>query len=173
MKLDRDHRLRILDAVMADVPSPDSLKKEIETAALSAIIAAMPEKVRMVWNDPATRCWINPGFFLGGLESIKVPCPQEWNGRVLNWLRKVDPIAIEKIDRLNIQKRQEDTDRSWLRGRLRDALFSVGSTTAFVRAHPYLARYCRVKSMPKNAARAPLDEVYPALNQCGWKDASS
>lgn len=160
MKLTVGMRDAFVRQVMDDVPEID-YKEMIRSAALADAIEQMPTKVRAVWDDPATRDWIETWTIHAASVTITLPCPVRDDFK----LSKKAAALLEGWEKKSGEQNDQRTD---LKAKLRAVAQSVTTTQALLSALPEFEKY-----IPKDPAAAlrtlpVLANVVTDFVKAGW-----
>lgn len=158
MRLSSAVKKSIIDSIISDVPTTD-FQAIAREELLAAAVETLPTKVRKVWDDPTTRCFVKLGSYWSNGLSAKVPSFSEHTV-------EPPPAAAEQFGRRASQNDAQKDTLKQLRAQISASLESVTTVKAFVERFPQFAAYApneaKVANLP--ATQALTDK----LKLLGW-----
>lgn len=142
MKFTNDIRLRIVSAILADIPvidHADAMRKR----ALAVAREAAPEAVRKMLAGPNAH-WVNLESVHCDCMSFRVPAADYQSARDLSAILKADA----DFDAAHKAHDAQRDRLASLKGSLRANLASCSSRKAFVERFPDLAKYAPAENAP-------------------------
>lgn len=158
MRLTQYMRTAFIKAVMDDVPCVDY---EAQAAKVMMEYAAskLPPKVKAVWNDNATRGYIDVKWARCCGFNADVP-----DGAV----PPEDSATYRELERLRKLKSQQDETRSALRNKLRAAAYSVTTSKALIDLLPEFKKYIPADAQPPDRTVPVVANLVADLVAAGW-----
>lgn len=162
MKLTNTIRDAFIRAAMNDVPNVD-YTEQIRKVACDDAVAALPPAVRKLWNDKATRNFLNLNHATYGRVSVAYPSDTKYGEA-----RKLSPSAETAVTELADKAKAEKSARDSLQSRLRAVAYSMSTRKALAEALPEFAKY-----LPEDEAAAlrtvpVIANVVADFVRAGW-----
>lgn len=165
MILTKVMRRAFVRAALADVPATD-YAEEIRRVATAACVAALPEKVRRVYDDPATRGYLHTEinhYGNGCHVGVTVPCPE--NG---DFAPKLSAESLAQIKELSKAKIAQEQKLDELEGMLTGAAESVRTRAKLAQMLPEFEKYLPADDAAANRSVPVVQNIVADFVKAGW-----
>lgn len=157
---DRDAFVR---RVMQDVPKVD-YEQQMTDLILADAVAQLPPKVRAVWDDTATRGFLDTSSYWDTRQlvpSVMVPFPSR-----RDW--QLSDLASVVLDKLNAAAEAQKRTLDDLRSKLRGVAASVTTVKALRTALPEFEKYMPVDEAATSRTVPAIANVVSDFVRAGW-----
>lgn len=167
MKLTNSIRDAFVRAAMDDVPTVD-YEEAIRKAVADAALRALPPSVRKVYDDEATRPYLERTHLHFGDVSISVI------GRDGRWrepdtqLPKLAAKDVSAIEALTQKKATQEATRKELQSKLRGAAYAVSTRKALVELLPEFEKYLPADEAAANRTLPVVANIVADFTKAGW-----
>lgn len=166
MKLTNSIRDSYVRAVMNDVPQIDNSEK-MRKIVLADAVAQLPPKVRALWNDEATRSYVNIDWYGGRYSgtSVEVPASSATSFALTDK-------AAAAVAELTAAAKNQDNTRAALAQKIKAAAYSVHTREALVKLLPEFEKYLPIDETAALCTLPAVANVMADFVKAGWpKDA--
>lgn len=163
MKLTNHIRDAFVRAAMDDVPISIDHTETIRKLVSEDAASRLPASVRRVWNDAATRDYIQTGYANMGKVGIAVPSVDRYEA-------KYSPSEKTKhaVDRLLVEQSVSEAERKKLRDNLKAVAYSVTTRKALADALPEFEKYLPADDAAALRTVPAIANVMADFVKAGW-----
>ena len=166
MKLTNMIRDAFIRAAMDDVPRVD-YSEQIRAATLAAVLEITPEPVKVVWNDPKLRQYLDVRHVhLAG--NVGVAIPWDCYARNEHVRAAIKPEARENLDKLDAALKAQETHRNELERKLKGCAYSVTTRKALVALLPEFEKYLPADEPAALRTLPVVANVVADFVKAGW-----
>lgn len=159
MKLTNTIRDAFIRAVLQDVPAEDYTEQARALITADAV-AALPPKVRALWNDKALRDYVATSYrHQHRTFSAMVPGRSD---------TKLSAETLVKLDELSSEFAEQKKRISNLRSQLHGVAYSVSTRKALADALPEFAKYLPADERAANRSLPVIANVVASFVAAGW-----
>lgn len=171
MKLTNVIRDSFIRAAMQDVPSKADNTEKIRSLVLSDMVNRLPEDVKKVWNNLATRHYLKTDYNTYGGVSVNYPAEQQsnsWNKPALS------SVVKDLVDALALENQQNVEALEKLRIKLKAAAYGCTTRKQLVELLPEFEKY-----LPADEAKAIKSNLPSVANlvsefsKAGWPKSNA
>jgi hypothetical protein len=155
MKIDKYARAAIVKAIMADVPTPDKVKRRADLQA--AVVKAMSPAVRKVFKE----C---PGALKTSYFNDLLYDGMTWSTREL----VVGDVSEDKLKELTAPYKAEDEAIRSAKAKLAGAIEGCTTRKALMTRLPEFEKYYPAEDAPMSKNLPALANVMADLSKLGW-----
>lgn len=161
MKLTNTIRDAYVRGVMADVPSTD-YSQSIRDVVLADAVEQLPEKVRALWKDEATKNYVGMFWYGGpyGVTSVMVPGVES--------LFKLSPAAQDKVAGYKALLETQIATAGELKRKVHAAAYSVSTRKALADLIPEFSKYLPPDDAAAIRTLPAVANVMADFVKAGW-----